>query len=413
MQWKDRFSPGFEPRFGTERRLWNHNDARDFTERDRTIYAAAYDTMVAYTDTQVGRLLAALRSEDPELRSVLVAVVSDHGEELGEEGRIKHSGSLAEGVQHVPFVLAGGGILPGQQFEKFSQNVDVTPTIARLLGVDGGLPDLSSMGSLSSGKMALPARPVAVMSFITPGSTIKLCGLHAGCFASIPRGLRKPSVAADGNCFGVFTARPGSRFQFEGHYALVAAKLRRKIERHVGRREIRFHSAPRRVPDRRFQVPAEYWRLAPDSLIGCRSSVAGFDADAVAGPGWHYVRKSFFIREWDSKLPLHVTVGVPNGRYDVELGVVPIRRLWWLPGFGRWLRASFYPLKAERFIPLGTYDSGDGRLTVAIPPALAQGQRVLSLRLSPQGASAAPDGDGEIPLDREQLERLRTLGYVE
>jgi len=192
----------------------------------------------------------------------------------------------------------------------------------------------------------------------------------------------------------------------------VAAKLERKIDRHLARRVMRFRSAPWQVPDTRFQVPAEYWRLAPGSVIRCPSDAAGFDANAVAGAGWLYLRKSFFIREKGSAHPLQVTMGVPDGRYHVELGVVPIRSLWWLPGFGRWLGDGFRAGKAERFVPVGTYQAEHRTLAVAISPDQAQGQRVLSLRLTPESASAAPEDDAT-SVDREQLERLRTLGYVE
>jgi hypothetical protein len=401
-----------EPRFGQERRLWNHNDARDFTARDRKIYVAAYDTMVAYTDREVGRLLAVLRSEDPELRSVLVAIVSDHGEELGEEGRIKHSGSLAEGVQHVPFVLAGAGIPPGQEFAQFSQNVDVTPTIARLLGVDEDLPDSVFDGRALVGSdgivRASRGRHVVYYTWVdyqavrTSRWLLRLD--PPGAPEAICRGRRKLLWRLEGP----------SRIQVpvEGRYARVAAKLERKIDRHLGRRVARFGSVPRQVPDRRFQVPAEYWRLVPGSVVRCSTDAVGFDVDAVAGAGWLYVRKSFFVRESASAHPLHVRVAVPDGSYHVELGVVPIKSFWWLPGLGRWLRNGFHTSKADRFVPLGAYEADNRTLAVVISPDQAQGQRVLSLRLTPQRADAAPEDDAA-PVDREQLERLRTLGYVE
>jgi hypothetical protein len=45
-------------------------------------------------DEQLGRLLDALRADDPELRQTLVVIVADHGEELWEEGRVGHGASL-------------------------------------------------------------------------------------------------------------------------------------------------------------------------------------------------------------------------------------------------------------------------------------------------------------------------------
>ena len=127
-----KFTRGSQPLFGTRARGWNLEDARDFSEADRTVFAAFYDTLLAHTDEQVGRLITALRTEDPALRSILVAVMADHGEQLGEEGRTGHSATLAEGVQHVPFILAGATIPPAQKFGAFSENIDIAPTIASL-----------------------------------------------------------------------------------------------------------------------------------------------------------------------------------------------------------------------------------------------------------------------------------------
>jgi arylsulfatase A-like enzyme len=133
--WRRRFRPDGEADFGRDRRDWDRYDASDFGADDRAHYAAVYDTRLAYTDTQLGRLLAALEADDPGLAHTLVVVTADHGEELGEDDRIEHPASLADGVQHIPWIMAGGGIAPGQHCDGRTEHVDVLPTVLDAVGV--------------------------------------------------------------------------------------------------------------------------------------------------------------------------------------------------------------------------------------------------------------------------------------
>jgi arylsulfatase A-like enzyme len=134
-----RFDDRSEPLFGKERRRWSRADARDFTADDRAHFAAVYDACVAYADSHVGRLLDVVRRDDPALAHTLVVVTADHGEELGEDGRVDHEDSLADGVQHVPWVMSGHGIKPGQVVPSPTEHVDVLPTVLAAAGLS--LPD--------------------------------------------------------------------------------------------------------------------------------------------------------------------------------------------------------------------------------------------------------------------------------
>src|SRR5439155_1296101 len=133
--WRRRFKATGEPRFHPERRRWVRADARDFTELDRRHFAAVYDSRLSYTDEELVRLLTTVREDDPDLRRTLVVVASDHGEELGEAGRTDHTDSLADGAQHVPWIVTGGPVGAGQLCDRFTENIDIAPTLLALLGV--------------------------------------------------------------------------------------------------------------------------------------------------------------------------------------------------------------------------------------------------------------------------------------
>jgi arylsulfatase A-like enzyme len=76
----------------------------DALERMRHLYARS----IRYMDDWLGRLLERMDAAKV-LDDTLVVVTADHGENLGEEGRLAHVMSLDNRLLHVPFVAAGPG----------------------------------------------------------------------------------------------------------------------------------------------------------------------------------------------------------------------------------------------------------------------------------------------------------------
>ena len=96
-----------------------------------------YDSEIAYTDDQLGRLVATLKERGHWDRTILV-VFSDHGEALGEHGHTRHDGGLYEDQVHVPLLirLPTG---PAGEPRRVSVPVsltDIIPTVVQVLGVD-------------------------------------------------------------------------------------------------------------------------------------------------------------------------------------------------------------------------------------------------------------------------------------
>ncbi|HEX9942633.1 MAG TPA: sulfatase [Thermoanaerobaculia bacterium] len=94
-----------------------------------------YDGEAAYLDRQVGRLLDFLESRGM-LDDTLVAVVADHGENLGEHGiRFRHVG-LFDTTTHVPLMIRWPGRdRQGRRIQGFAQTIDLFPTLAAAAGV--------------------------------------------------------------------------------------------------------------------------------------------------------------------------------------------------------------------------------------------------------------------------------------
>lgn len=70
------------------------------------------------------------------LRNALVIVMSDHGEEFFEHGKLGHGRTLYEEVLNVPFLMVWPGQLQaGSTYDELAGLVDVIPTILGLLGI--------------------------------------------------------------------------------------------------------------------------------------------------------------------------------------------------------------------------------------------------------------------------------------
>lgn len=92
-----------------------------------------YDGEVAYADHELGRLLEAVRQKAPGDRT-LIAVLSDHGESLGEHGEYTHGVFLYEETLRIAFLLAGPGVPSGLQISAQARTIDLLPTVLDLMG---------------------------------------------------------------------------------------------------------------------------------------------------------------------------------------------------------------------------------------------------------------------------------------
>ncbi|HEO72184.1 MAG TPA: hypothetical protein ENN80_13060, partial [Candidatus Hydrogenedentes bacterium] len=90
-----------------------------------------YDGEVRYTDEHVGRLLAFVRARHPD---AVIALTSDHGEELWEHGSIGHGKTVFQESIHVPLLLKAPGVVP-RTVSTNVETIDILPTLAALLGL--------------------------------------------------------------------------------------------------------------------------------------------------------------------------------------------------------------------------------------------------------------------------------------
>ena len=134
---------------------------------------ALYDGEVAYADACVGRLLEAARRA--AAGNLVVVVLADHGEALGEHGERTHGFFVYQSTLRVPLIAAGPGV-PTRRVPGLARTADVTPTILRLLGMDP-MPQIDGMDLLAAGRPSrelrrdlYPAQPRLVAASTRTGS---------------------------------------------------------------------------------------------------------------------------------------------------------------------------------------------------------------------------------------------------
>jgi arylsulfatase A-like enzyme len=125
---------------------------------------AAYDGAVRRDDRITGEILDLLRGEGI-LEGAMVAVCSDHGENLGEHGELNHVLSVYEPVLHVPLVVSWPGRFEEGRVEDAEVRLqDLYPTILECAGV----PAPPACGKDAVSLLESPLRPRRVVAEYGP-----------------------------------------------------------------------------------------------------------------------------------------------------------------------------------------------------------------------------------------------------
>ena len=123
-----------------------------FTEEQLRHVRMLYAELITLCDKQFGLFLDAVRRLGLEENTLLI-MVADHGEPMGNgewgHGIMRKTRPWPyEELAHIPFIVRGPGIAPGQRIKAFVQSVDVAPTVCEWLGI-GVHPDMQGKSLLA------------------------------------------------------------------------------------------------------------------------------------------------------------------------------------------------------------------------------------------------------------------------
>lgn len=106
----------------------------EFGPRDIQHLVDLYDAGIRQLDAELGRFFAFLRRESL-LDESLVVIVSDHGEEFYDHGRLDHFLSTHQEILRVPLIMRGPGVPAGLRVASPVSLVDLVPTLLEFTGL--------------------------------------------------------------------------------------------------------------------------------------------------------------------------------------------------------------------------------------------------------------------------------------
>lgn len=125
--------PGF-PEASVPQRSSDLFIGREASPEEAREVIRAYHASLTFTDTQIGRVLAAL--DRLKLRDKTVIVFfGDHGYHLGEKGKWPKHNSVFEVAARVPMIMCSPGAAAGKSSPRTVQLLDIYPTLAELCGL--------------------------------------------------------------------------------------------------------------------------------------------------------------------------------------------------------------------------------------------------------------------------------------
>ena len=105
-----------------------------YSEEDWRMHRYAYARLTERVDSQIGRVLAALRKHKLEDKTVIV-FTSDHGD-MDASHRMEHKTAFYEEAARIPLLIAGPGMAEGAVNDRslISNGLDLLPTFRAVAG---------------------------------------------------------------------------------------------------------------------------------------------------------------------------------------------------------------------------------------------------------------------------------------
>ena len=130
--------PNFQEIIDTNYPLMVHRDehlaAYPREEKEIKRHIAEYFAMITHLDSEIGRLLDALKESGEEDNTIIV-FTGDNGLAVGQHGWLGKEDIYEHGVR-IPLIMAGPGIANGKRNDAYVYLYDIFPTLCEKTGID-------------------------------------------------------------------------------------------------------------------------------------------------------------------------------------------------------------------------------------------------------------------------------------
>jgi len=143
--------------------------AARMTDDDFEILTGLYDSRLASMDAILGQLIGFLR-QARILDEMLLFIVADHGENLGEHGLMSHQYCVYDTLLHVPLVIRYPPLFPaGMRVAAQVQPLEIFTTVMDVLGIERQeIPNDVRGRSLVPEKLAAAPLPFTIGEYLAP-----------------------------------------------------------------------------------------------------------------------------------------------------------------------------------------------------------------------------------------------------
>lgn len=182
---KERFAPDvIDPELGSNDEILRLGASTDpIPPQVLAQLRGLYDGEVAFNDAAFGELIAKLRELDL-YESTIVVLLSDHGEEFDEHGRLGHGHSLFEEMLAIPLIVRFPGDLGrGSKVDTTVGQTDILPTLLDYIG--------APVPAAVQGRTLLPLIAEGAMSLDGAGISYALLDMDGREVESVTTAERK------------------------------------------------------------------------------------------------------------------------------------------------------------------------------------------------------------------------------
>lgn len=426
MEILNKFRKKFNSR---ESNLVSFNKAEMFNGSDLKCLNSLYDCNLRHGDALIGDFYRKLEGLGI-LDNTLFIITADHGENLGEHNNLLHGGLPYDSVVHVPLIIVYPPLLPpGKRIKGFTESIDVMPTILDITGIKlpaGKSVDGKSLLASINNEGGERRRALTSSSFSTERYKYILAEFS-------PHGKRREYLydlgKAANETIDVGKEKPR-----------ILEVYRSVFNRFLEPYRERYNNSLRSGIHYPFYVPIDSFKLSSQNTIGnvVIQDIKSYMGSEKGGLITPWVLKRFVNSSGLYRLPWHkpaapltLSTLMVNGAYNVYLLMETPEEISWRPNqLG--LRYRFKkggdfkkplsifprpdPQKKHNFyyLGLGRVEIGSENLflEISFQPPDRNLYMIRHVKFVPAEKALENGQHGNIEIDEESVERLKSLGYL-